>query len=146
MYRLLAAAGETGDRRNPRVHPAYARPELVTTGPNQLWSWDITKLFGPVKWTYFYLYVVLDVFSRYVVGWLVADRQFAALAERLLAETAKREQIGPDRLTLHVDRGSPMIAKPVAFLLADLAITKRHSRPHVSNDNPFSARQFKTLK
>jgi putative transposase len=146
MYRLLAADGETGDRRNPRPHPAYAKPELVATAPNQLWSWDITKLFGPAKWTYFYLYVVLDVFSRYVVGWLVADRQLAALAERLLAETAEKEQIGPDQLTLHADRGSPMIAKPVAFLLADLGITKSHSRPHVSNDNPFSESQFKTLK
>ena len=146
MYRLLAAEGETGDRRNPRQHPAYPMPELSATGPNQLWSWDITKLFGPAKWTYFYLYVVLDVFSRYIVGWLVADRQLASLAEQLLADTAEKEQILPGHLTLHADRGGPMIAKPVAFLLADLGITKSHSRPHVSNDNPFSESQFKTLK
>ena len=146
MYRLLAAEGETGDRRNPRVHGVYPMPELSATGPNQLWSWDITKLFGPAKWTYFYLYVVLDVFSRYVVGWVVADRQLASLAEQLLADTAEKEQILPDHLTVHADRGGPMIAKPVAFLLADLGITKSHSRPHVSNDNPFSESHFKILK
>lgn len=146
MYRLLAAAGETGDRRNPRIHPAYPMPELSATGPNQLWSWDITKLFGPAKWTYYYLYVVLDVFSRAIVGWLVAERQLASLAEQLLAETAEKEHILPGHLTVHADRGGPMVAKPVAFLLADLGITKSHSRPHVSNDNPFSESHFKTLK
>jgi putative transposase len=146
MYRVLAAAGETGERRNQRVHPAYAKPELLATGPNQVWSWDITKLLGPAKWTYFYLYVLLDIFSRYVVGWLLADREQAALAERLIADTAEKQGIPPGQLTLHADRGSSMTSKPVTFLLADLGITKTHSRPHVSNDNPFSEAQFKTLK
>ena len=146
MYRLLAAAGETGERRNKRVHPAYAKPELLATGPNQVWSWDITKLLGPAKWTYFYLYVLLDIFSRYVVGWMVAYQELATLAERLIAETATKQAIAAGQLTLHADRGSSMTSKPVAFLLADLGITKTHSRPHVSNDNPFSEAQFKTLK
>ena len=146
MYRLLAAAGETGDRRHQRVHPPYAKPELLATAPNEVWSWDITKLLGPAKWTYFYLYVLLDIFSRYVVGWLVAEREQAALAEQLIAETATKQGISAGQLTLHADRGSSMTSKPVAFLLADLGITKTHSRPHVSNDNPFSEAQFKTLK
>jgi len=146
MYRLLAAAGETGERRNQRVHPAYTKPELLATRPNEVWSWDITKLLGPAKWTYFYLYVLLDIFSRYVVGWLVAEREQATLAERLIAETAEKQDIDAGQLTLHADRGSSMTSKPVAFLLADLGITKTHSRPHVSNDNPFSEAQFKTLK
>src|SRR5712692_9123229 len=146
MYRILAAAGETGERRNQRVHPAYAKPELLATAPNQVWSWDITKLLGPAKWTYFYLYVILDIFSRYVVGWMVAYREQAVLAERLIAETAAKQQITPAQLTLHADRGTSMTSKPVAFLLADLGITKTHSRPHVSDDNPYSESQFKTLK
>jgi putative transposase len=146
MYRLLAAAGESGERRNQRVHPPYARPELLATGPNEVWSWDITKLLGPAKWTYYYLYVLLDIFSRYVVGWLVAEREQAALAEQLIAETAAKQGIPAGQLTLHADRGSSMTSKPVAFLLADLGITKTHSRPHTSNDNPFSEAQFKTLK
>jgi putative transposase len=149
MYRLLAAAGETGERRNQRVHPAYARPELLATAPNQVWSWDITKLLGPAKWTYFYLYVLyvlLDIFSRYVTGWMVAHQEQAALAERLIGETAAKQGIAAGQLTLHADRGSSMTSKPVAFLLADLGITKTHSRPHVSNDNPYSEAQFKTLK
>ncbi len=146
MYRILVAAGETGERRNQRVHPAYARPELLATAPNQVWSWDITKLLGPAKWTYFYLYVILDIFSRYVVGWMVAYREQAVLAERLIAETAAKQQIQPAQLTLHADRGTSMTSKPVAFLLADLGITKTHSRPHVSDDNPYSESQFKTLK
>ena len=146
MYRLLAAAGETGERRNQRVHPAYARPELLATAPNEVWSWDITKLLGPAKWTYFYLYVLLDIYSRYVVGWMVAYREQATLAERLIAETAAKQGITAGQLTLHADRGSSMTSKPVAFLLADLGITKTHSRPHVSNDNPYSEAQFKTLK
>ena len=146
MYRVLATAGETGERRNQRVHPVYTKPELLATGPNQVWSWDITKLLGPAKWTYFYLYVLLDIFSRYVVGWMVAYQELATLAERLLAETAAKQGIAAGQLTLHADRGSSMTSKPVAFLLADLGITKTHSRPHVSNDNPYSEAQFKTLK
>ena len=146
MYRLLAATQETGERRNQRAHPAYAKPELLATAPNEVWSWDITKLLGPAKWTYYYLYVILDIFSRYVVGWMVAHRELASLAERLIAETAAKQAIPPGRLTVHADRGSSMTAKPVAFLLADLGIAKSHSRPHVSNDNPFSEAQFKTLK
>ncbi len=146
MYRILAAEGEAGERRNQLVHPAYARPELLATGPNQLWSWDITKLKGPRKWTYFYLYVILDVYSRCVVGWTVALQESAILAEQLIGETAAKHRIPPGQLTIHADRGSSMTSKPVAFLLADLGITKSHSRPHVSNDNPFSEAQFKTLK
>jgi len=146
MYRLLAAQQEVRERRAQLHHPRYAAPELLATGPNQLWSWDITKLLGPVKWTYFYLYVILDVFSRYVVGWMVAHRESAALAERLIAETCTRHGIPPGQLTLHADRGSSMMSKPVALLLADLGVTKTHSRPYVSNDNPFSEAQFKTLK
>ncbi len=146
MYRLLAAHQEIRERRNQLRHPAYAAPELLATGPNQVWSWDITKLLGPTKWTYYYLYVLLDVFSRYVVGWLAAYREATVLAERLIAETCARQGIRPGQLTLHADRGSSMTSKPVALLLADLGITKTHSRPHVSNDNPYSEAQFKTLK
>ena len=146
MYRILAQAGQTGERRNQLTHPRPARPELLATRPNELWSWDITKLLGPVSWTYFYLYVILDVFSRYVVGWTVAHAEQAALAERLLAETTAKQQILPGALTVHADRGSSMTSKPVAFLLADLGVTKTHSRPHISNDNPYSESQFKTLK
>jgi len=146
MYRILAAESETGERRNQRVHPAYTRPELLATAPNQVWSWDITKLLGPGKWTYFHLYVILDIYSRYVVGWMLAYRETAALAEELIAATAAKQQIPPAQLTLHADRGTSMTSKPVAFLLADLGITKTHSRPHVSDDNPYSESQFKTLK
>jgi putative transposase len=146
MYRLLAQAGQSRERRDQLVHPAYHKPELLATSPNQVWSWDITKLLGPQKWTYFYLYVILDIFSRYVVGWMLAYQESAALAERLIAETAHKHGIAPGQLTLHADRGTSMTSKPVAFLLADLGITKTHSRPHVSNDNPFSESQFKTLK
>ncbi len=146
MYRILAAAGETQERRNQRVHPAYTKPELLATAPNQVWSWDITKLLGPAKWTYYHLYVILDIFSRYVVGWMVAYREQAVLAERLIAETAAKQRITPAQLTLHADRGTSMTSKPVAFLLADLGITKTHSRPHVSDDNPYSESQFKTMK
>jgi putative transposase len=146
MYRLLAAEGEAGERRRQRVHPAYAKPELLATAPNQVWSWDITKLLGPAKWTYFYLYVLLDIYSRYVTGWLLADREQAALAERLIAEAAAQQGIPAGQLTLHADRGSSMTSKPVALLLADLGITKTHARPHVSNDDPFSEAHFKTLK
>ena len=146
MYRLLAAEGETRPRRDQLVHPTYQKPELLATAPNQVWSWDITKLLGPAKWTYFYLYVILDVYSRYVVGWMVAHREQADLAERLIAETIAKQAIPARQLTLHADRGSSMTSKPVAFLLADLGVTKTHSRPHVSNDNPYSEAQFKTLK
>jgi putative transposase len=146
MYRLLAAHHEVRERRDQLRHPHYVAPELLARRPNELWSWDITKLLGPAKWTYFYLYVMLDVFSRYVVGWMVAHRESAALAERFIHETCARQGIGREQLTIHADRGSAMTSKPVAFLLADLGITKTHSRPHVSNDNPFSEAQFKTLK
>ena len=146
MYRILAEHGEVRERRNQLRHPTYAAPELLATAPNQLWSWDITKLLGPAKWTYFHLYVILDVFSRYVVGWLVAPRESAALAEKLIDETCKRQQIARGELTLHADRGTSMISKPVALLLSELGVSKTHSRPYVSNDNPYSEAHFKTLK
>jgi putative transposase len=146
MYRVLAENSEVRERRNQLRHPRYAPPELLATGPNQLWSWDITKLLGPAKWTYYYLYVIIDVFSRYAVGWMVAHRETAALAERLIEETCNRQHIVPGQLTIHADRGSSMTSKPVALLLSDLGVTKSHSRPHVSNDNPYSEAQFKTMK
>jgi len=146
MYRLLAASHGVRERRNQLRHPRYAAPELLARRPNELWSWDITKLLGPAKWTYFYLYVMLDVFSRYVVGWMVAHSESATLAEQFIHETCTRQGIAREQLTIHADRGSAMTSKSVAFLLADLGITKTHSRPHVSNDNPFSEAQFKTLK
>ncbi len=146
MYRLLAAAGEVRERRNQLRHPRYEKPQLQATGPNQVWSWDITKLLGPVKWTYFSLYVLLDIFSRYVVGWMVARRESAVLAERLISETCAKQGIGRGQLTIHADRGPAMTSKPVALLLADLGLLRSHSRPRVSNDNPYSEAQFKTLK
>jgi putative transposase len=146
MYRILDSAHELKERRNQVARPSFVKPELLATQPNELWSWDITKLLGPTKWTYFYLYVILDVFSRYVVGWMVAPRESAVLAERLIAETCTKQGIKPGQLTLHADRGSSMRSKPVALLLADLGVAQTHSRPHVSNDNPFSEAQFKTLK
>jgi putative transposase len=146
MYRLLQRRGESCERRDQLTHPPYKKPELLATAPNQLWSWDITKLLGPVKWTYFYLYVILDVFSRYVTGWMVAMRESAELAKRLIAESCQKQRIQPGQLTLHADRGTSMSSKHVAFLLADLGVTKTHSRPHVSNDNPYSESQFRTLK
>jgi putative transposase len=146
MYRILAEHGETRQRRDQRTHPVYQRPELLATAANQLWSWDITKLLGPVKWTYFYLYVILDVFSRYVVGWMVAHRESAEMARKLIQDTCSKQQIGHGQLTIHADRGSSMTSKPVAFLLADLGVTKTHSRPHVSDDNPYSESQFRTMK
>jgi putative transposase len=146
MYRILEAEGEVRERRNQLEHPPYAKPELLATRPNEVWSWDITKLKGPAKWTYFYLYVILDIFSRYTVGWMVASRESAALAKRLIAETCAKQEIIQEQLTLHADRGSSMKSKCVAMLLSDLGVTKTHSRPHVSNDNPFSESQFKTLK
>jgi putative transposase len=146
MYRLLEQDGETRERRDQLTHPAYQKPELLATAPNQLWSWDITKLLGPAKWTYFYLYVILDVFSRYIVGWMIAPRESAELAKRLIEDTCHKQRIAKDQLTIHADRGSSMTSKPVAFLLADLGVTKTHSRPHVSNDNPYSESQFRTMK
>ena len=146
MYRVLETNGQSRERRDQLIHPPYQKPELLATAPNQLWSWDITKLLGPVKWTYFYLYVILDVFSRYVTGWMVAPRESAELAKRLIQESCAKQNIRPGQLTLHADRGSSMSSKPVAFLLADLGVTKTHSRPHVSNDNPYSESQFRTLK
>jgi putative transposase len=146
MYRLLAAQGEVRERRDQLTHPAYVKPELLAQRPNELWSWDITKLLGPAKWTYYYLYVILDVFSRYVVGWTIQYRELASVAEQLIAQTIAQQGIAPNQLTVHADRGIAMRSKPVAFLLADLAVTKTHSRPYTSTDNPYSEAQFKTLK
>ena len=136
--RLLRQAGESRERRAQASHPAAVKPELIAAGPNQVWSWDITKLHGPAKWTYYYLYVILDIYSRYVAGWMVATRESAVLAEKLIAAAAAKQGIGRGQLTLHADRGSSMTSKPVAFLLADLGVIQSHSRPHVSNDNPYS--------
>src|SRR5712692_7954792 len=147
MYRLLAAAhGSVRERRDQLTHPPYAKPELLACRPNELWSWDISKLKGPAKWTWFYLYVILDVFSRYAVGWTVQYRETAEIAKALIAQATEQQQIEPGTLTVHADRGSPMRSKPVAFLLADLGVTKTHSRPYTSTDNPYSEAQFKTLK
>ena len=146
MYRILAENEEVRERRDVARHTHYAAPELLAIKPNELWSWDITKLKGPAKWNWYHLYVVLDVFSRYVVGWMVAHRESAILAERLIATTCDRQLILPGQLTVHADRGSSMRSKPLALLFSDLGITKTHSRPHTSNDNPFSEAQFKTMK
>ena len=146
MYRVLERHDELHARRRQLVRPAAVKPELLATAPNQVWSWDITKLLGPAKWTYFYLYVVLDIFSRYVVGWLIAERESAALARRLIAQSCANQGIARDQLTVHSDRGPSMTSKLVAQLLADLGITKTHSRPYTSNDNPFSESLFKTTK
>jgi putative transposase len=146
MYRILDAHGEVRERRDQVRRPNYSKPELVATAPNQVWSWDITKLRGPRKWTYFYLYVLLDIFSRYAVGWMVARCESAALAAQLWAETARKQGIRPGQLTSHADRGSPMISKSLALLYADLGVAQSLSRPHVSDDNPYSEAQFKTLK
>jgi putative transposase len=146
MYRLLEGAGEVRERRRQACHPVYTKPELLATGPNQVWSWDITKLLGPAKWTYYYLYVILDIFSRYVVGWMLAPQESGALAERLIGETCAKQGIVAGQLTVHADRGSSMKSKAVALLLSDLGVNKTHSRPHVSDDNPFSESQFKTMK
>ena len=146
MYRLLATDGGSRERRNQLIHPAYTKPELLAVAPNQVWSWDITKLKGPVKWTCFHLYVILDIFSRHVVGWLIAERESAELAEQLIADTVARHDVQPGMLTLHADRGTSMRSKPVAALLVDLDIAKSHSRPYVSDDNPYSESQFKTMK
>ena len=147
MYRILGDEnGSVKERRRGHQRGYYTKPELLATGPNQVWSWDITKLKGPAKWTYFYLYVIMDIFSRYVVGWMVAHREQDALAKRLIEESCMKQSIQPGHLIIHADRGSSMKSKAVAHLLADLGVTKSHSRPHVSNDNPYSESQFKTLK
>jgi putative transposase len=153
MYCILAEHAEVRERRDQLRHPHYARPELLATGPNQLWSWDITKLRWPLKGVYYYLYVILDVFSRYVPGWLIAERESGELAQELIAETCRKQGIevrqptgGLRLLTIHADHGSAMMAKSVAQLLADLGIQKSHSRPHVANDNPYSEAQFGALK
>ena len=146
MHRILAEHAEVRERRNQLRHPEYKKPELLATGPRQLWSWDITKLRGPQKWTYYYLYVILDVFSRYVVGWTLAHCESAALAKKLIAQTCERQRVLPGAITIHADRGPSMTSKSVAFLMAALGVTKSHSRPYISDDNPFSEAQFKTLK
>jgi putative transposase len=146
MYRILHSVGEVGERRDQATRPAHVKPELCATAPRQVFAWDITKLHGPAKWTYFYLYVIVDIYSRYVVGWMVADRESSELARILLAETIRKEGMDPSKLTVHSDRGSSMTSKPVAFLLADLGVTKSHSRPHVSDDNPHIEALFKTVK
>ena len=138
MYRLLEVHGESRERRDQLTHPPYQKPELLATAANQLWSWDITRLRGPAKWTFYYLYVILDVFSRYVVGWMIAYRESAELARRLIEHTCRKQNISPGQLTVHADRGSSMKSKPVALLLADLGVLKTHSRPHVCDDNPYS--------
>jgi putative transposase len=146
MYRILADSKEVRERRNQLRHPRYHRPELVATRPNQVWSWDITKLKGPVKWTYYYLYVMLDLFSRYVVGWLLAMNESASLAAQLVSESCAKQNVREGDLTIHADRGTAMTSKTLAEKLIDLGVKKTHSRPRVSNDNPFSEAQFKTLK
>ena len=146
MYRILAEFNQLKERRRGHQHRAYAKPELLATAPNQVWSWDITKLKGPQTWSYFHLYVILDIFSRYVVGWMVADREAATLAQTLIEQTCDKQGIEPDQLILHADRGPSMKSKLVAHLLADLGITKTHSRPYTSYDNPYSEAHFKTLK
>lgn len=146
MYRILESVQEVRERRNQRRHPVYTKPELLATKPNEVWSWDITKLRGPRKWQYYYLYVIIDIFSRYTVGWLLAERETAALAHQFIDDTVQKHGIEPGQLTIHADRGTSMTSKPVALLLADLGVTKTHSRPHTSNDNPYSEAQFKTLK
>lgn len=146
MYRVLREHDEVQERRRQATHPAAKKPELLASAPNEVWSWDISKLLGPVKWTYYYLYVVLDIYSRYVPGWMLAHAENARLAEALLSDTVAKQRIAHGQLSIHADRGSPMTAKPVALLLAELGVTKSHGRPHTSNDNPFSESQFRTMK
>ena len=146
MYRVLDQHDEVRERRQQLRHPIYRKPELLAERPNEVWSWDITKLMGPTKWRYFYLYVILDIFSRRVVGWCVADAESAVLFKPLLDDAIAKHNVPPGQLTLHADRGGPMKAKATALLLADLGVTRSHNRPHTSNDNPFSESHFKTLK
>lgn len=146
MYSILNENDEVRERRDQLRHPDYKKPELLATEPNQVWSWDITKLLGPQKWTHYYLYVILDIYSRYVTGWMIADQQTAALAQELIEQTCEKQGVQEDQLTLHADRGGQMIAKSLALLLADLGVSKSHSRPYNSDDNPYSEVQFKTMK
>jgi putative transposase len=146
MYRILRDHDQVRERRRVLRHPTYQRPELLATRPNEVWTWDITKLKGPVKYVYFQLYVMLDIFSRMVVGWMLADREQDELAGQLISETCERQGIVPDQLSIHADRGTSMTSLHVAALLANLGVTKSHSRPHVSNDNPYSESHFKTMK
>ena len=146
MVRILGEEKPVRERRNQLKHPNYKKPELLATGPNQVWSWDITKLLGPQKWTYYTLYVILDIYSRYVVGWMLAHRESTDLASRLIRESVEKQGVGEEQLTIHSDRGPSMASQSVAQMLASLGVTKSHSRPHVSNDNPFSESQFKTMK
>jgi putative transposase len=146
MYRVLEDHDEVRERRNQLQHPTYVKPELLATAPNQVWTWDITKLRGPVKWLCYYLYVILDIYSRYVVGWMIAEQESAELAEQLIKESFANQNIKPEQLTLHADRGAPMVSKTVAQLLIDLGVDTTHSRPYTPNDNPYSESQFKTLK
>jgi putative transposase len=146
MYRILAGNQEVRERRNQLRHPCYLRPELLATGPNEVWTWDITKLRGPAKGIWFHLYVIMDIYSREVMGWMVAPTESARLAKRLIAETIRKHKVDPTKLTVHADRGSSMKSKAVVQLLADLGVVRSHSRPRVSNDNPFSESQFRTLK
>jgi putative transposase len=146
MYHILRAHDQVKERRKQARHPHHVKPELVASGPNQVWTWDISKLHGPCKWDYYYLYVIIDIFSRLVVGWMVAHRECKELAAKLIQETCEKQGINPGQLAIHADRGSSMISKPVACLLMDLGVMKSHSRPRVSNDNPFSESHFKTLK
>jgi putative transposase len=146
MYRVLAAHDEVRERRHLRQHPIYKKPELLATAPNQVWSWDITYLRGPHKWEHYPLYTVLDIYSRYVVGWMIAEVESSDLARQLIAASALKQDIQPDQLTLHADNGAPMRGKPLSQLLIDLGITKSHNRPHTSDDNPFSEAHFKTMK
>jgi len=146
MYRILAEHDEVKERRNQRVHPTYTKPELMASGPNQLWSWDITKLRSPFKLAYFYLYVMLDVYSRYIVGWMIAPKETADLAGQLISHCCEQQMIPADQLTIHADNGAPMIAMTTGQLLQSLGVQKTHSRPHTPNDNPFSESQFKTMK
>ena len=146
MYRILKENNQVKERRDVRRRSNYEKPELLATRQNQIWTWDITKLKSDMKWTYYYLYVMIDIFSRYVVGWMVAYRELASLAEIFIKETTQKQGIVPKQLTIHADNGSSMKSKQVALLLSDLGITKSHSRPYVSNDNPYSESHFKTMK
>jgi len=146
MYRILTDNQSSRERRNQLKHPNYQKPELLATGPNEVWSWDITKLQGPEKWTHYYLYVILDIYSRYVVGWMLAHRENADLATQLIETTVEKQKVQSEQLIIHSDRGPSMTSHSVAQLLGSLGVTKSHNRPHVSNDNPFSESQFKTMK
>jgi len=146
MYRILAAEGEVRERRNQLRHPPYAKPELLATAPNQVWSWDLTKLRAREKWSYYHLYVLLDIYSRYAVGWMLAHHESGEFASQLVKDACEKQGIDRGQLIIHADRGSAPTSKTLAQMFADLGVTPSHSRPYVSNDNPFSEAQFKTLK